>query len=293
MNCRYQSVIKATVQVLFESVPKSADSSFAVFQFSGKAFKAPYHCHPEIEITYISSGRGDLIVGDFIGQFQPGDMIIQGPNLPHSYRTFPVGLAGSCYAQFREDAFGPGFWDLSECRRIRGLLRKATRGLRLSPRTAKRLGPRLEALLNLRGLPRITGLLTLLDEAASDGSARPLASAGHTKTQPLKSSTKVEAVLRAIDRGWSEPIRLGDVARTVKMHPQSLSRFCRRQLRRSFQEMLTEKRLGEAARRLLESDDGVAETAFACGFNNLSNFNRLFLRTYGLSPTAYRQRAEE
>jgi AraC-like DNA-binding protein/quercetin dioxygenase-like cupin family protein len=281
------------MQVSFEAVPKSADKSFGVFRFAGKAFKAPYHYHPEIEITHIVSGRGDLIVGDFLGHFQPGDLIIQGPNLPHSYRCRRGGPAVACYAQFREDAFGPGFWDLSECRRIRGLLRKAQRGLRFSPRTAKLLGARLEALFHTGGVARITDLLTLLEDAARDTAARPLATAGQTLARPLKTSAKVESILRAIDRSWREPLRLSDIARAVRMHPQSLSRFCRRQLRRSFQEMLTEKRLGEAARRLLESDDGVAETAFACGFNNLSNFNRLFRRTYGLSPTAYRRRAEE
>lgn len=279
------------MRALFEAVPKSAGVSFGVFRFSGRAFKAPYHYHPEIEITLVLSGRGDLVVGDFLGHFQPGDMIIQGANLPHSYRSRPAGTAASCYAQFRHDAFGAGFWDRSEFRRIRGLLRRAEYGLRLSPKTARDLGPQLEALFDARGVERVTGLLELLDAAARDSAAQPLASAGHTLARPSRTSAKIERILTAIDLSWSEPLRLGDLARAVKMHPQSLSRFCRRQLRRSFREILGEKRLGEAARRLLESDDGVAETAFACGFNNLSNFNRLFRRTYGLSPTNYRRRA--
>lgn len=279
--------------MLFEAVPKTVDESFGVFRFSGKAFRAPYHYHPEIEVTLIIAGCGDLVVGDFLGHFQPGDMIIKGPNLPHSYRSRPAGHAASCYAQFRHDAFGKGFWELSEFRRIRGLLRRAESGLRLSPKTAKRLSPRLEALFDAKGVERITGLLGLLDDAARDSTARPLASAGHTLARPSRTSAKIERILTAIDRNWSEPLRLGDLARATKMHPQSLSRFCRRQLRRSFREILGEKRLGEAARRLLENSDGVAETAFACGFNNLSNFNRLFRRTYGLSPTAYRRRALE
>ena len=101
--------------------------------------------------NFIISGRGDLIVGDFLGHFQPGDLIIQGPNLPHSYRSRQGGPAVACYAQFREDTFGPFFWDLSECRRIRGLPRKAQRGLRFSPRSAKRLGARLNALFHTGG----------------------------------------------------------------------------------------------------------------------------------------------
>jgi AraC-like DNA-binding protein len=42
---------------------------------------------------------------------------------------------------------------------------------------------------------------------------------------------------------------------------------------------------------LRESDRTIADIAFASGFNNLSNFNRQFRRTYGLPPTDYRRSA--
>jgi AraC-like DNA-binding protein len=279
------------VRVVYESVPKSANGSFGVFQFSGGAFQAPYHRHPEIEITLIVRGRGHLIVGDHFGSFRAGDLIIQGRDLPHSYRSDRGRSAASCYAQFREDVFGAGFWALGECRRIRSLLHRAQRGLRLSPKVADRLAPRMQTLADRQGMSRLTGLLEILEDAAGDARARPLASEGYALTRPAKTTGVIEKILRSIERSWNGPLKLADLAREVRMHPQSLSRFCRRQLRRSFQELLIERRLAESARLLLETGEGIAQTAYSCGFNNLSNFNRLFRRAYGTSPSDYRRTA--
>ena len=291
MSVGEKNVIVKRVKVVYEVVHRSAESSFGLFRFSGKAFQAPYHRHSEVEITFIASGRGELVVGDHIGRFQPGDVIIQGPDLPHSYRSEPGGRAVSFYAQFREDAFGDGFWHLPECRQIRGLLQRAKGGLCLSPKVAGRVGPKLETLFNQRGADRLIGLLDILEDAARDKSARRLAGAGYTANRPAKTTAIVEKILLAVDRGWSEPLRLTDLARSIGLQPQSLSRFCRRQLRCSFQAMLIQRRLAESARQLLESDDSIAQVAFACGFNNLSNFNRLFRRAYKISPSEFRRDA--
>jgi AraC-like DNA-binding protein/quercetin dioxygenase-like cupin family protein len=280
-----------SVKVFYEAVPRNADSSFGVFQFSGRSFQAPYHRHPEIEITLIAQGRGDLIVGDHFGRFQAGDVIIQGPDLPHSYRSDPGGRAASCYAQFREDVFGAGFWDLSECRPIRSLLRRAQRGLRFSRKNADRLAAKLQTLADRRGMNRLIGLLETLEEAAHDSGARPLASPGYAPTRPARTTEVIEKVLRSIERGWNQPLRLAELAGAVNMHPQSLSRFFQRHFRRGFRDVLLERRLAECARLLLETEEGIAQIAYSCGFNNLSNFNRLFRRAYGASPSDYRRTA--
>lgn len=276
-----------------ELVPRQADASYGIFHFRGRAFPAPYHQHPETEITHLIAGRGEFVVGDRWDRFEGGEVFVQGAGLPHSYRSAPGGRAESRYLQWRDDSFGADFWHMPEAAPLRDTLRRAARGLKLSPPVATEVGARLATLEPKRGLERLTGLLEIWTLVANDRRAESLASEGYAPPRPANNTRQVERLLRALDAGWRDDLRLDTVAAQLRMHPQSLSRFCRRQLGRGFRDLLIERRLGEAARRLLETDSGVAETAFACGFNNLSNFNALFRRAYGRSPRDFRARLAE
>lgn len=281
------------MKVHFEKVTRPADRSFNVHAYAGRPFGAPYHLHPEIELTAITRGHGTLIIGDHYGRFSAGDVILHGACLPHSYRGDPGSGAATVFVQFDPDSFGDVFWTLPENAPVRRLFARAGRGLRLSSAVAADLIVRLEALrVAPTGRPtRLAALLEILDLAARDNSAVPLASAGYASPKGAAGLATIDRILRAVDRGWRDDIRLPEVARQAGMHPQSLSRFCRRRLGRGFSDLVVARRLAEVARRLLETDDGIAEAAFACGFNNLSNFNRLFRRAYACSPRAYRARA--
>lgn len=278
------------MQVFYEKVPRPANASFSVFQFTGTAFDAPYHRHPEVELTWISAGRGDLLVGDHLGRFGPGDLILHGPNLPHSYRSDVIGGVASCHwLQFCPDAFTTDFWRLPEFRSIERLFENAVLGLRFSRTISDLAAAQLVALERLRSGPgRLAALILLFETLSRDRSPTALAHRGYgTPALPVRLD-KVERILQLIDVGWRGPMPLAAAARAVGLHPQSLSRFCRRHLRRSFQSLVMERRLSEAARRLLESDKTVAEIAFASGFNNLANFNRHFRRFHGYAPRDYR-----
>ena len=48
-------------------------------------------------------------------------------------------------------------------------------------------------------------------------------------------------------------------------------------------------RLGFATRMLVDSTRTIAEVCYDCGFNNLSNFNRMFKRKKGCSPKEFRE----
>ncbi len=276
---------------VLEKVKWGADVSFGVFEFRGQVFDCPYHFHPEIEITHVFAGTGQRLVGDSLEEFGSGDLVMHGAGLPHMYRNWDYSGAGSRYVQFLPDALGAGFFALPECRAIADLLKRAERGLRFSEAVAE------EGRLRLARLPvagsgprRLTALIELLELLATDGQARELASVGFAGTGRSRDTARLKRVLNYIDAHWDEPIRLADAAREAGMHPHALSRFFRQKLRKTFQEYVIEVRLGRVARGLLETGRPVSEIAFASGFNNLANFNRLFRARHGQSPREYRRR---
>ncbi|NBS80253.1 AraC family transcriptional regulator [bacterium] len=151
---------------------------------------------------------------------------------------------------------------------------ESRRGLSFHGKTAKEAQALMAKIYTVRpGILRIGLLLELLDRLAKSGQGRPLASEGY-RTEPVKERTgkKMHELLHYVEDHWTEPLRLEEAARRVKMHPRSLSRFFRRQMGTTFQDYVVNVRLGRAARRLIEDEAQVSEVAYASGFNNLSNF---------------------
>jgi mannose-6-phosphate isomerase-like protein (cupin superfamily) len=102
-----------TSKPLVETIPLPEHSSFALREFKTDAFRSPLHFHPEVELTYIVSGGAKRVVGDFVGDFSDGDLVLIGPNLPHYCYTKEV-VAGSCahavVLQFDEAFLGQSFF---------------------------------------------------------------------------------------------------------------------------------------------------------------------------------------
>lgn len=283
------------VKPVFENVRSKDGGSFACLEFRGPEFECPYHYHPELEITWILSSEGQRMTGDSWSSFAAGDLAFFGSGLPHLYRNWNPGHAHSRYIQFREDVFGRDLWTMPECSRVRKWMTEAGRGVSFHGRAAREAQSLMERIYSVRpGVLRIGMLLELLDRMARAGTGRPLASEGY-RAEPVKERTgkKMYELLHYVEDHWTEPLRLEEAAHRVKMHPRSLSRFFRREMGTTFQDYVVEVRLGRAARRLIEDENRVSEIAFACGFNNLSNFNRLFARRYRCCPRDYRRRLIE
>ena len=81
------------------------------------------------------------------------------------------------------------------------------------------------------------------------------------------------------------------VAVTIKVNNMpvaSFSRFIKKRIGSTFIDSLNEIRLGHATRMLIETTHNVAEVAYKCGFNNISNFNRTFKKRKGCTPKEFR-----
>lgn len=268
-------------------MPRRVDASLGVFAFRGTAFTSPYHLHPEVELTVIEAGAGRLLVGDCELRFRAGDVVLQGGGLPHAYQSDRPGRAEARWVQFDAAwlAGADGAW--AELQEVRALLARAVRGVRWRGAAARDVRRKLAALAGLHGARRVAALLEILAVLAQTR-GEALASVGYA---PLAESGAGRAtrLLALIESGWARALSLAEVGKELGLHPQSVSRLCRAALGRSFKALVAERRLAEAARRLIETEARVTEVAFACGFENLANFNRQFRRAYGTSPVVYRK----
>ncbi len=282
------------MRIVFEKVPDSEGSSFGCFHAGGRVFDCPYHIHPEIEILHILSGQGLLVVGDYIGRFMPGDLLLLGSGLPHMLCSDPISSASSApthirYIQFQRENFGASFWQMPEQQAVTHLIAQSARGLRFDEDGTANLLPTMDRVWETHGARRLWSLMELLEEMAPSRTATPLASVGYAPVVTHRDSERLNRAIQYMNSHLTGPLQLADVARAAGLSPQAFSRFFHKFMGVAFVEYVCSLRISLACRYLLETDKTIAAICYICGFNNLSNFNRQFLRHKQTTPKEFKR----
>lgn len=276
-----------------ELLPLTAETSFQCREFSGPELNCPIHLHPEIEILHVVRGSGEWIIGNHIGTMKTGRIALLGPDLPHALKMTAGRRdkddAPPCIrvVQFRRDCFGPELFEIPELRAIRTLLERALRGLEFAASAA------VEAtLLQLvqAAPPHRPALLLALLGALADLPGTPLTSPGYLSTFRPGHSERLDRIQRLVLEHFGNPaLNQEEAARRLAISPSALSRFFKRRTGKDFSRFLTEVRIGQACRMLEETETSILEISAACGFANLSNFNRRFRQIKNTTPRTYRR----
>lgn len=274
---------------ILEKIEPDQGASYRINRFHLTSFPLIWHEHPEVELTLIESGRGRRHVGDSVESFEAGDLVLLGSRVPHSWATARKHKRWcvSVVAQFREDAFGPGFFAVAEMREVRGLLDRAARGLVFEQDT-RGVVKKFATLPTTDPTARLLGLLDVL-HTLSSLEARPLTSDAQHQNLRDTDRRRVEAVCVWLSRHYLEPVSLDEVAEVVGLAPSTLCRLFRRVTGRTVTAYLHEQRVDHACQRLADTERQVTEIAFESGFGNLAHFNRVFRRLRGVTPRAYRK----
>ena len=278
----------------FELVLKSERCSFALREFKLPAFASPWHFHSEIELTSVVQSRGRRFVGDHIAPFGPGDLVLVGANLPHFWHNDApargrMPLAHSVVLQFREDCFGPDFFSRPELAGVHRLLQAAGRGLQFTGRTRNAVATVMMEMRRHSGLEQLIDFLTIFKLLAQAEAPRALSSAGFVPCQDESAGERINRTYDYVLKNFAHRLSHEEIAQRASM---SLSAFChyfKRVTGRTLTDFITEVRIGHVRRLLIETNDGVAQIAFASGFESLSNFNRCFRELSGVSPTDFRR----
>ncbi len=263
-------------------------------EIHGAACSCPWHCHVEFELILTLQSQGYRIVGDNLRSLQPGDMVLLGPNLPHAFqhtdrlpaRSTPV----RCVLLQFEGRLWANLFELPAMAAVGRLLRRASQGLQIAGATRKQVAAMLFEMLKLRGPQRIAVFLTALDVLARSRTCQAIASPGGAAALSLHEQERIGRVCQFIDENAHRPLRIGEAAKIAHMSEGAFSRFFRSHIGKTFPTFLNDLRIGRACRLLAETDMNVTEIALACGYQNMSNFNRQFLRIRGESPSEFRRR---
>ncbi|WP_108124155.1 helix-turn-helix domain-containing protein [Saccharospirillum mangrovi] len=282
------------MRAFHEHIETPADASWRFFHRQLDALPFEWHFHPEYELTLTINSAGKRYVGDHLGSYQSGDLVLIGPNLPHSWQSLqrpdPAAPHTAFVLWFSQDwvqRLSAGF---AEYRALPALLNRARQGLAFDAATSTALRPAIEALVEAPPRQRLAGLLGILDQLLS-AQGQTLASPSFAAEGPPPSDQQqLSAVLEQIHQRFAEPLSLAQLAARAHTSPATLSRFFRRHMKQSVHHYLTQVRLGHACADLIGSEQPIALIAERNGFSNLANFNRLFRKYRGETPSELRRR---
>jgi len=258
-------------------------------------YLAKWHYHAEYELHLIQNSSGTMMIGDYVGPFEPECLVLTGPNLPHNWLSDTGNLTipdRDMLIQFSPDCADRICTNFPEFEEIRVLLSEAAFGLLFSGEAARRGAALLRQIGRAQGAQRMILFLELLATLAKDPSERrTLSHRAPATTIPSRPSEKAERAINYIHNNYFSEIHLPAVAQLCGMEPSAFSRFFKKQTGHTFAKYVNQTRIYSACTLLAHTDRSVTEICFDVGFNNIANFNRQFVKFCHQTPSAYRRTA--
>jgi AraC-like DNA-binding protein len=249
-----------------------------------------WHHHPEYELTLTLNSEGQRFIGDHVGEYGDGDLVLVGPNLPHTWSSRRKINEGRPHVAlvfwFRRAWIDSFVGSAVELNVVESLFMRAASGLAFPADVGRAIRPRFEAVFTLAPGQRLVQVLGILLELAAETAVQPLAT-----TVPLTSAgnhTRLDRVLHHLHQHYDSPIRIGDLAELAALSQSGLHRLFANHTRTTVSDYIARLRVGDACARLSATDQPIGHIAVEVGYNNLANFNRQFLSLRQMTPRQYR-----
>jgi len=254
-----------------------------------------WHYHEEYELHLIVETRGKVFVGDYIGQFEPGHLVLTGPRLPHNWISSDVPPEGvalrDMVLQFPDAPLRQAAALIPELAEMLPLLERARHGIEFFGLSGK-ARERFERIKHRHGLQRFAEFCDFIGELARWHDYRLLSTVQLQSFDDDAALARISGILDYITEHFAEDFSMGDLCARVGLSESAFSRTFRRATGNTFTDFVNRLRINKACQLLMETDRYITNVCYDVGFNNVANFNRRFLQIKGQTPKAFRREAE-
>lgn len=275
----------------FEIIQPDAGSSFRVLHqnVSADTFKWHYHYHPEYEIVCVFEGSGRRHVGNHLSNYDDGDLVLIGSNLPHGgFGYGSVDMHEEVVVQFKVDFLGENFLLKPEMELIKRLFQRAKQGLSFYGKTKEELTLNFKNLLQLSHFDRLIELLNILQKLANSSEFNALNQDGIKYNFNLKDQERLDKVYKYVEENHTQEIDIQTVAKICNLTVPAFCNYFKKNLNQTFTDFTNEYRINQACKLLLEGLQ-IVDICYRCGFNNVSYFGRVFKQFKGTNPSQFRR----
>ncbi|WP_299435445.1 AraC family transcriptional regulator [uncultured Aquimarina sp.] len=276
-----------------EITPLKENDCFLVLDRKLKKFNFPIHFHPEYEINFIRNAKGaKRIVGDHIGEIEEYELVMLGPNVYHgweNYKNDTTQVLHEITIQFPRYLFNSQVLNKNIFKPIKELFKNANQGILFSDETARNVESKLKLISIKSGFDNFLDFQSLLYDLAISRNKKMLTNISFEDQNDFHNSKRIEKVYNYIKENYDQKIKVENAASVINMTVISFSRLIKQRTGKTFIEFVNDLRLSFATRKLIETNESISEICFSCGFNNISNFNRIFKKKKNCTPSEFRQ----
>ena len=280
-------------KILTEITPLSDSDCFYLVDRYKHQFDYPIHIHKEYELNLVSNCAGcQRIVGDSVEILDYYDLVIVGRDLEHGWQQNGVthkDRMREITIQWDSSALSGDMLLKNQFSSIKNLLDRTKNGVTFDQNTIRQLLPKFEELVTPQpGFMRYLKFLEILFLLSVCEGSRTLSTTSFSNVEESENSRRVKRVKDFIAANYTEQLTLEQLSSLAGMTPTSFSRFFKTHTGQTLSDHIIDIRLGHAIRLLVDTNMTSSEICYKCGFNNLSNFNRLFKKKKGCSPMEFR-----
>ncbi|MGV8095482.1 MAG: helix-turn-helix domain-containing protein [Mangrovibacterium sp.] len=283
----------------YQKIIINEGQSFIAKELELPRFDSEFHFHPEYELKYVIQSKGKRFVGDSVENFQEGDLVLLGPNIPHYWKNDPEYFersdlkASAFLLMFSKDFLGKEFFFLPEMAPIKDLLNKAKGGICFLNPDKERIHSKMKQVVRCEGPLKVILILDILHELAKAEISSMLTEKFISELPLLHYSDHSIERLRKVHEyvmvNFHNKIQVRDVAEIASMTTYAFCKYFKKSTKKTFMAFLSELRICHAKKLLIEKEEqAISDICYASGFDNLSNFNRKFKALTNLTPKEFR-----
>jgi AraC-like DNA-binding protein len=251
-----------------------------------------WHFHPEYELVLNIKSNGTRIIGDSVELFDQYDMVFIAGNIPHSWNYYKSDKSlpekHGIMVHFKQSSLGDAMLAQHEMHCVRELLIQSDRGIGFSVDDAKKAEKHLVQMISNNGIDKMIEFFNVLRIMCNAEKKTFLCSENYKQAYDERGNKRMADVYTYIKDNYFKPISLEKISKITHMSPFTFSRFFKKNCGAGFVEYLNRVRTNKACYLLRETDYQVHDIAIECGFVSISNFNKQFRKTEGISPRDYR-----
>jgi AraC-like DNA-binding protein len=256
---------------------------------------ARWHYHEEYELHMIVATSGKAFVGDWIGPFQPGHLVLTGPRLPHNWISMDLPDSGvplrDRVMQFRHEPLAQAAQWIPDLAEALPMLERARHGIEFFG-MSEQAAAHFDRVKATRGLERLGAFILLLADLARCTDYRLLSNVQIQSAEDDATLDQINAIVTQVTENAAHSMSVADYAAQLGMSESRFSRFFRRATGNTFVDFVNRVRVNRACQLLMETDRTITHICYEAGFNNVANFNRRFLEIKGMTPSEFRRQAE-
>lgn len=257
---------------------------------------SPFHFHHLCELVWVEKSYGKRIVGDHVGNFDNGDLVLMGPDLPHIWQNDEIFHRKKKGFRVKSTViyFPPDFLlNLTDEQKIlnptQELIKRSSRGIRFFGDTNQKVSAILSEISEEAGFKKIIHFLQVIEILSHSPEYEYLSSVFFKNQFDQKDTTRITKVYQFLMQHFHRDIELKEVADMCNMTPNAFCRFFKSRSQKSLTQFLNELRIGHACKLLHNEEYSITDVCYECGYNNLTNFNKFFKSITGKTPSAYKK----